>query len=167
LKTLLRDVLDPAVKHVQHVKQQRERIYNDNVYFTASKHPENAPAWTYKEIHYETDDEIYGEELQNEEEYVRVQGETEYYGEGDEYYGEDNDEEYYSRMQEEDEYIRMQDEYYSAREQEEYEDYDLLPPGSDFIRDSAEMNAVRPEDLDEQGEGSKVSLVVFIAIFIY
>jgi hypothetical protein len=69
-------------------------------------------------------------------------------------------------MQEE-EYIRMQDEYdYHTRE--EYDEYeDLLPPGSDFIRDSAEMNAIRPEDLDEQGEGSKVSLVVFIAIFIY
>ena len=80
MKTLLRDVLDPAVEHVQHAKQQRERIYNDNVYFTASKHPENTPTWTYKDIHYETDDEIYGEELQNEEEYVCVQGE--YYGEG-------------------------------------------------------------------------------------
>ena len=165
MKTLLRDVLDPAVEHVQHAKQQRERIYNDNVYFTTSKHPENAPSWTYKEIHYETDDEVYGEELQNEEEYVRVQ-EEEYYGEGDEYYGEEDDEEYYARMQEE-EYIRMQDEYdYHTRE--EYDEYeDLLPPGSDFIRDSAEMNAIRPEDLDEQGEGSKVSLVVFIAIFIY
>ena len=165
MKTLLRDVLDPAVEHVQHAKQQRERIYNDNVYFTTSKHPENAPSWTYKEIHYETDDEVYGEELQNEEEYVRVQ-EEEYYGEGDEYYGEEDDEEYYTRMQEE-EYIRMQDEYdYHTRE--EYDEYeDLLPPSSDFIRDSAEMNAIRPEDLDEQGEGSKVSLVVFIAIFIY
>jgi hypothetical protein len=58
LKTLLRDVLDPAVEHVQHAKTQRERIHNDNVYFTSSKHPENAPAWTYKEIHYETDDEF-------------------------------------------------------------------------------------------------------------
>ena len=88
MKTLLRDVLDPAVEHVQHAKMQRERIHNDNVYFTSSRHPENAPAWTYKEIHYETDDEIYGEELQNEEEFVRVQGEegvkgeAEYYGEG-------------------------------------------------------------------------------------
>jgi cupin superfamily acireductone dioxygenase involved in methionine salvage len=154
LKTLLRDVLDPAVEHVQHAKTQRERIHNDNVYFTSSRHPENAPAWTYKEIHYETDDEIYGEELQNEEEYVRVQGEggvqeeAEYYREGAgyyEFYGED-DEEYFARIEE--------------------EDYDLLPAGSDFIRDSAEMNAVRPEDLDEQGEGSKVSLVVFIANFI-
>ena len=151
MKTLLRDVLDPAVKHVQHAKTQRERIHNDNVYFTSSRHPENAPAWTYKEIHYETDDEIY-EELQNEEEYVRVQeggvkGEAaEYYGEGPGYYEEEIDEEYFARIEE--------------------EEYDLLPPGSDFMRDSAEMNAVRPEDLDEQGEGSKVSLVVFIANFI-
>jgi hypothetical protein len=155
LKTLLRDVLDPAVEHIQHAKQQRERVYNDNVYFTASKHPEDAPTWTYKEIYYETDEEIYKEELlQNEEEYVRVQEEAEYYSE---YYGEDDDE-YFARMQEE------EDEYYRIQEQEEY---DLLPPGSDFIRDSAEMNAVRPEDLDEQGESSNVSLVVFIAIFIY
>jgi hypothetical protein len=143
LKTLLRDVLDPAVEYVQHAKTQRERIHNDNVYFTSSRHPENAPAWTYKEIHYETDDEIYGEELQNEEEYVRVQGDAEYYVEED-------DDEYFARLQEEG----------------EEEEYDLLPPGSDFIRDSAEMNAIRPEDLDEQGEGSKVSLVVYIANFI-
>ena len=142
MKRLLREVLDPAVEHVQHAKTQRERIRNDNVYFTSSRHPENAPAWTYKEIHYETDDEIYREELQNEEEYVRVQEEVEYY----EYYGEDDDE-YFARIQEE-------------------EEYDLLPPGSSFIKDSAEMNAIRPEDLDEQGEGSKVSLVVFIANFI-
>lgn len=131
MKRLLREVLDPAVEHVQHAKTQRERIHNDNVYFTSSRHPENAPAWTYKEIHYETDDEIYGEELQNE----------------DEDYGEEDDDEYFARIQEE-------------------EEYDLLPPGSSFIRDSAEMNVIRPEDLDEQGEGSKVSLVVFIANFI-
>jgi hypothetical protein len=160
LKTLLRDVLDPAMEHVQHAKTQRERIFNDNVYFTSSRHPKNASAWTYKEIHYETDDEIYVDELQNEEEYVRVQGEggvqeeAEYYGEGAgyyEYYGEEDDEEFYARM----------------KEEGDEEEYDLLPPGSDFIRDSAEMNAVRPEDLDEQGEGSKVSLVVFITNFIY
>ena len=55
------------------------------------------------------------------------------------------------------------------------QEYDLLPPGSDFIRDLVEMNTFRPEDLDEQGKSSitvakkdsKVSLVVFIAIFIY
>jgi hypothetical protein len=143
LKRLLREVLDPAVEHVQHAKTQQERIHNDNVYFTSSRYPKNAPAWTYKEIHYETDDER--EELQNEEEYIRVQGEAEYY----EYYGEDDDE-YFARIQEEG----------------EEEDYDLLPPGSSFIRDSAEMNTIRPEDLDEPGEGSKVSLVVFITNFI-
>jgi len=87
LKRLLREVLDPAVEHVQHAKTQRERIHNDNVYFTSSRHPENAPAWTYKEIHYETDDEIYGEELQNEDEYVR----------------EEDDDEYFARIQEEEE----------------------------------------------------------------
>ena len=152
MKRLLREVLDPAVEHVQHAKTQRERIHNDNVYFTSSRHPKNAPAWTYKEIHYETDDEIYGEELQNEEEYVRVQGEEGVRGEAEyyEYYGEEDDDEYFARIQEEG----------------EEEEYDLLPPGSSFIRDSAEMNAIRPEDLDEQGEGSKVSLVVFITNFI-
>lgn len=106
MKRLLREVLDPAVEHVQHAKTQRERIHNDNVYFTSSRHPENAPAWTYKEIHYETDDEI-GEELQNEDEYVR----------------EEDDDEYFARIQEE-------------------KEYDLLPPGSSFIRDSAEMNVI-------------------------
>ena len=102
MKRLLREVLDPAVEHVQHAKTQRERIRNDNVYFTSSRHPENAPAWTYKEIHYETDEEIYGEELQNEEEYVRVQGEEGAQGEAEyyEYYGEDDDE-YFARIQEE------------------------------------------------------------------
>ena len=39
MKRLLHDVLDPAVKHVQHAKTQRERIHNDNVYFTSSRHP--------------------------------------------------------------------------------------------------------------------------------
>ena len=78
MKRLLREVLDPAVEHVQHAKTQRERIHNDNVYFTSSRHPKNAPAWTYKEIHYETDDEIYGEELQNEDEYVREEDDDEY-----------------------------------------------------------------------------------------
>ena len=85
MKSLLRNVLDPAVEHVQQTKTQRERIHNDNVYFTSSRHPKDAPAWMYKEIHYETDDEIYGEELQNEEEYVRVQGEGGAQGEA-EYY---------------------------------------------------------------------------------
>ena len=127
MKSLLRNVLDPAVEHVQQTKTQRERIRNDNVYFTSSRHPKDAPAWTYKEIHYETDDEIYGEELQNEEEYVRVQGEGGVQGEAEyyKYYGEDDDE-YFARIQEEG----------------EKEDYDLLPPGSSFIRDSAEMNTI-------------------------
>ena len=102
MKSLLRNVLDPAVKYVQHMKTQRERIHNNNIYFTSSRHPKNASAWTYKEIHYETDDEIYGEELQNKEEYVRVQGEggvqekAKYY----EYYEEDDDE-YFACIQEE------------------------------------------------------------------
>ena len=139
------------MEHVQHTKTQRERTHNDNVYFTSSRHPKNALVWTYKEIHYEMNDEIYGEELQNEEEYVRVQGEGGVQGEAEyyEYYGEDDDE-YFAHIQEEG----------------EEEEYDLLLPGSSFIRDSTEMNAIRLEDLDEQGEGSKVSLVVFIANFI-
>ena len=74
-----------------------------------------------------------------------LQDPAEYY----EYYREDDDE-YFVRIQEE----------------EEEEEYDLLPSSSSFIRDSAEMNAIQPEDFDEQDEESKVSLVVFIANFI-
>ena len=60
MKKLLRNVLDPAAETVQHAKQ-RERIINDNIYFTASKAPRNIPEWAYDnnsnayETEYETD----------------------------------------------------------------------------------------------------------------
>ncbi|RIA83889.1 hypothetical protein C1645_833137 [Glomus cerebriforme] len=47
LKYLLRDVLDPAAEEIQHAKKQRERIYDDDTYFTYSKPPENTPEWAY------------------------------------------------------------------------------------------------------------------------
>jgi hypothetical protein len=48
--------LDPAAEKFQHAKRLRERIYDDNTYFTSSKPPANAPSWTYLEANmYETD----------------------------------------------------------------------------------------------------------------
>ena len=60
MKKLLRNVLDPAAETVQHAKQ-RERIINDNIYFTASKASRNISEWTYDnnsnvyETEYKTD----------------------------------------------------------------------------------------------------------------
>ncbi|RIA82029.1 hypothetical protein C1645_836020 [Glomus cerebriforme] len=45
LKYLFWDVLDPAAEEIQHAKKQRERIYDDDTYFTYSKPPENTPEW--------------------------------------------------------------------------------------------------------------------------
>jgi hypothetical protein len=39
-------VLDPAAEQIQHAKKQRERIYDDDIYFVYSKPPENIPEWT-------------------------------------------------------------------------------------------------------------------------
>ena len=36
----------------------------------------------------------------------------------------------------------------------QYDNMDLTNPYFDFILNSAEMNSIRPEDLDEQGESS-------------
>ena len=51
-------MLDPAAEQMQCSKQQRERIYRDNIYFTSNKLSENAPEWTYNRITvpYETDE---------------------------------------------------------------------------------------------------------------
>jgi hypothetical protein len=38
-------VLDPAAEQIQHAKKQRERIYDDDIYFVYSKPPENIPEW--------------------------------------------------------------------------------------------------------------------------
>ena len=151
MKWLLRDVLDPAVEYVQHAKQQRERIYNDHVYFTFSKPPENAPSWACKEsAYYETD-------VTNE-------------------YEHEIDEDY-EDLEKEIERIQDEDEFEQLRLLEEEEDYfnqeeDHVP---NFLQDSAEMNAIRPEDLDELGESSaaganrnsNVSLMMIFITIVY
>ena len=38
-------MLDPAAEQIQHAKKQRERIYDDDIYFVYSKPPENIPEW--------------------------------------------------------------------------------------------------------------------------
>jgi len=40
-------VLDPAAEQIQHAKKQRERIYDDDIYFVYSKPPENTHEWAY------------------------------------------------------------------------------------------------------------------------
>lgn len=56
---LLWEVLNPAAEQIQHAKKQREQIYDDKIYFTSSKPPENAPEWAYnkKKIYDKTDTE--------------------------------------------------------------------------------------------------------------
>lgn len=145
---LLREVLDPAVENIQQAKQQRERIWNDTFYFTSTKRPNNAPEWTCSAVSYyetettATDYEDYEDELgriQEEEELDRIQQEA---NEDDEYDRED-DEEYYNRLIED----------------------RIMEDVPDFIRYSAEMNEVRPEDLDEEGESSTMQ-VCLVMIFI-
>ena len=144
-------MLDPAVEYVQHAKQQRERIYNDHVYFTSSKPPENVPSWACKEsAYYETD-------VTNE-------------------YEHEIDEEY-KDLEKEIERIQDEDEFEQLRLLEEEKDYfnqeeDHVP---NFLQDSAEMNAIRPEDLDELGESSaaganrnsNVSLMMIFITIVY
>ena len=38
-------MLDPAAEQIQHAKKQRERIYDDDIYFVYSKLPKNIPEW--------------------------------------------------------------------------------------------------------------------------
>ena len=38
-------MLDPAAEQIQHAKKQRERIYDDDIYFVYSKPPKNIPEW--------------------------------------------------------------------------------------------------------------------------
>lgn len=102
MRGLLREIIDPAVEHVQYAKQQRERIHNDSVYFTATKPPENAPSWTYVDLNYETD--VDPESIGDEREDIP-------------------------------------------------EDDDFFQ--SDYYLYSAEMNAIRPEDLSHPAESSK------------
>ncbi|POG61878.1 hypothetical protein GLOIN_2v1786037, partial [Rhizophagus irregularis DAOM 181602=DAOM 197198] len=57
LKYLLRNVLDPEAEYIQHSKKQRERIYDDDMYFTSSEPLNNAPEWALdKAKMYETDE---------------------------------------------------------------------------------------------------------------
>lgn len=163
--------MDPAVEHIQQAKQQRERLWNDSVYFTSSKHPENAPEWACKpESYYEMEAETDYEEFDRMEEEIQevVQEEA---IQGDDYKYD------YRDYRQKDEYYDEEEEYNRMIQEEEYnyfiqeEEYNRIP---DFIRDSAEMNQIRPEDLDEIGESStmgsgrnyQVYLVIFLTIFI-
>jgi hypothetical protein len=38
-------VLDPAIKQIVNTKKQRERIYDDDIYFVYSKPSKNTPEW--------------------------------------------------------------------------------------------------------------------------
>ena len=54
-------MLDPVAETIQHAKKQRERIINDNIYFTANNALRNAPDWACNDNYngydteYETD----------------------------------------------------------------------------------------------------------------
>ncbi|RIA89144.1 hypothetical protein C1645_738874 [Glomus cerebriforme] len=111
LKYLLRDVLDPAAEKIQHAKKQRERIYDDDTYFTYSKPPENTPKWAYD-----------AEKIRNEATDVEML----------EYGVNDNND-----------------------KMTQYDDASLIDPNLDYLLNSAEMNLIRPEDLDEIGESSQ------------
>jgi hypothetical protein len=129
-------VLDPVAEEIQHAKKQRERIKDDDVYFTAGKPPVDAPEWTCKESSnvYKTEYEI---DL------------TQY----------DDTEEYRERDNDIEEYIQ----YGNAQGYET----ELV---QDFVRDSAEMNTLRPEDLDEVGESSSKAVSLFnflLFLFLY
>lgn len=153
---LLREVLDPAVENIQQAKQQRERIWNDTIYFTSTKRPKNAPDWTYSAVNYyeteatATDYEEELDRLQIEEEFDRLQDVDDQKDHEDDEYDRKDEEEYYNHLIQN----RMIE--------------DELP---DFIRNSAEMNEIRPEDLDEEGESSTMgtrrgSQVCLVIIFI-
>ena len=40
--------MDPASEQIHYTKRQRERIYNDEVYFLAGSPPDNVPEWANK-----------------------------------------------------------------------------------------------------------------------
>jgi hypothetical protein len=179
-------VLDPAAEQIQHAKKQRERIYDDRIYFTSSKPPENAPEWTCnkEKIYDETDTEMLEYEMdddddngfQSDEDYEQYDALAELdedYEQYDALAELDEDYEQYEAPVELDEnYEHYEapaelDENYEQYEapaelDENYEQYDapesnlvdLTDPNLDFILNSAEMNSIRPEDLDEIGESS-------------
>ncbi|EXX59645.1 hypothetical protein RirG_187230 [Rhizophagus irregularis DAOM 197198w] len=120
LKHLLRNVLDPEAEYIQHAKKQRERIYNDDIYFTSSELLKNAPEWALdKAKMYETD-------------------KTNETNDISEYDAADN----------------VIDDLIQSYEDCEPMEPNLTEPYSDFLLNSAEMNSIRPEDLDEIGESS-------------
>ncbi|UZO19024.1 uncharacterized protein OCT59_010329 [Rhizophagus irregularis] len=120
LKHLLRNVLDPEAEYIQHAKKQRERIYDDDMYFTSSEPLKNAPKWALdKAKMYETDET-----------------------------NETND------ISEYDVADDVIDDLIQSYEDCEPIEPNLTEPYSDFLLNSAEMNSIRPEDLDEIGESS-------------
>ena len=62
-------MLNPTAEEIQYAKKQRERIYNDDVYFTLKSVPEGIPEWAYnsEKFVYEMDNGEFGSE--NEAEY--------------------------------------------------------------------------------------------------
>ncbi|CAB5096418.1 unnamed protein product [Rhizophagus irregularis] len=120
LKHLLRNVLDPEAEYIQHAKKQRERIYDDDMYFTSSEPLKNAPEWALdKAKMYETDET-----------------------------NETNDVSEYDAADD------VIDDLIQSYEDCEPMEPNLTEPYSDFLLNSAEMNSIRPEDLDEIGESS-------------
>lgn len=130
---MLREILDPAVEHVQHAKQQRERIYDDSAYFTKSKHPEDAPDWTFRK-NYDTKVHEESEDWTNYEKDA-----------------DDDEFEDWTNFEKSKDTLSDEEFHYQFPEGLDYY-------GSDFIRNSAEMNAIRPEDLDERGESSTANV---------
>ncbi|GET59115.1 hypothetical protein GLOIN_2v1786037 [Rhizophagus irregularis DAOM 181602=DAOM 197198] len=120
LKHLLRNVLDPEAEYIQHAKKQRERIYDDDMYFTSSEPLKNVPEWALdKAKMYETDET-----------------------------NETNDVSEYDAADD------VIDDLIQSYEDCEPMEPNLTEPYSDFLLNSAEMNSIRPEDLDEIGESS-------------
>ncbi|POG60376.1 hypothetical protein GLOIN_2v1787947 [Rhizophagus irregularis DAOM 181602=DAOM 197198] len=107
LKHLLRNVLDPEAEYIQHAKKQRERIYDDDMYFTSSEPLKNTPEWALDKakIEYDAADDVIDDLIQSYEDCEPME-------------------------------------------------QNLTEPYSDFLLNSAEMNSIRPEDLDEIGESS-------------
>lgn len=112
--------MDPEAEYIQHAKKQRERIYDDDMYFTSSEPLKNAPEWALNKAKmYETDET-----------------------------NETNDVSEYDAADD------VIDDLIQSYEDCEPMEPNLTEPYSDFLLNSAEMNSIRPEDLDEIGESS-------------
>ena len=132
-------MLDPTVEEIQHAKKQRERIYNDDVYFTLKSVPEGIPEWAYNsgKFIYETDNGEFGGG--NEAEY-------------DEYDNYNDNQDFYLSQ----DYDLSQDYEDDIQDQEGQEDDQFFV--SDFYQNSAKMNLPRPENLDEMGKSSSAAV---------